>query len=162
MFEVGIVDEETAAKLGRAVGASAILVGSFVVIGSILRINARLIDVQTGKVIKAESVQGSVGEEIFDLMDEMALSMETQLVGAPEMVATAPVKPEVQPAPKPQPQPAQPTPAIPQRTLTPPQTQGGSGLILPLIIVVGAGAYYYYTFILNAPAEVGININIEP
>lgn len=77
----GIVDEQTAVELGRAVGASAILVGSFVSIGELIRINARLIDVKTSRIIKAESVQGKVGEEIFDLMDQMADSMETQLVG---------------------------------------------------------------------------------
>ncbi|MFQ6615161.1 MAG: FlgO family outer membrane protein [Fidelibacterota bacterium] len=77
----GVVDEQTAVELGRAVGASAILLGSFVSIGEVIRINARLIDVQTSRIIKAESVQGQVGEEIFDLMDQMAESMETQLVG---------------------------------------------------------------------------------
>lgn len=77
----GVVDEQTAVELGRAVGASAILLGSFVSIGEVIRINARLIDVQTSRIINAESVQGQVGEEIFDLMDRMAESMETQLVG---------------------------------------------------------------------------------
>ncbi|RKY59390.1 MAG: hypothetical protein DRP94_03685, partial [Candidatus Latescibacterota bacterium] len=53
----GIVDEETAARVGKAVGASAIMVGSFLKIGDLIRINARLIDVQTGEVIMADQVQ---------------------------------------------------------------------------------------------------------
>ena len=51
----GIVDEETAARVGKAVGASAIMVGSFLKIGDLIRINARLIDVQTGEVIMAQA-----------------------------------------------------------------------------------------------------------
>jgi len=64
----GIVDEETAARVGKAVGASAIMVGSFLKIGDLIRINARLIDVQTGEVIMADQVQGRF-EEVFGLMD---------------------------------------------------------------------------------------------
>ena len=82
----GVIDEQTAVELGRAVGANAILLGSFVSIGERIRINARLIDVKTSRIIKAESVQGRVGEEIFDLMDRMAESMEAQLVGEAEEV----------------------------------------------------------------------------
>ena len=77
----GVLDEETAIELGRTVGANAILLGSFVVIDGIIRLNARLIDVKTSRISKAESVQGGVGQEIFDLMDQIAESMETQLVG---------------------------------------------------------------------------------
>jgi len=77
----GVVDEQTAVEVGRAVGASAILVGSYVRIGSMIQINARLIDVETSRIIKADSKRGRVGEEIFMLMDQMSMSMEEQLVG---------------------------------------------------------------------------------
>jgi len=77
----GVVDEQTAVEVGRAVGANAILVGSFVRIGSMIQINARLIDVETSRIIKADSKRGRVGEEIFTLMDQTADSMEDQLVG---------------------------------------------------------------------------------
>jgi len=77
----GIIDEATAIEVGRAVGANAIMLGSYVAIGERIRINARLIDVKTSKIIKAESVQGKVGEEIFDILDRMALAMEKQLIG---------------------------------------------------------------------------------
>ena len=82
----GILDEHTAVEVGRAVGANAILLGSFVSIGDIIRINARLIDVETSKIIKAEIVQGGVGKEIFKLMDELAESMEAQLIGEIEQI----------------------------------------------------------------------------
>ncbi|MFB0515189.1 MAG: CsgG/HfaB family protein [Candidatus Neomarinimicrobiota bacterium] len=154
MGMIGIVDEETAVELGRAVGASAILVGSFVSIGSILRINARLIDVQTSKVIKAESVQGRVGEEIFDLMDQMAVSMEAQLVGAPQAAVVPPTEPE----------PEQPAPAvIPPAPAPVPKKKSGKGILWLLVLAAGGAAgYYYYTNVLNAPATVTVNVNIEP
>ncbi|TFB11056.1 hypothetical protein E3V36_02035 [Candidatus Marinimicrobia bacterium MT.SAG.2] len=38
----GLLDEQTAVEVGRAVGANAILLGSFVSIGNVIRINARL------------------------------------------------------------------------------------------------------------------------
>ena len=89
----GIIDEQTAVEVGRAVGANAILLGSFVSIGDVIRINARLIDVKTSRIIKAETVQGGVGKEIFNLMDEMARSIETQLIGeAEQVVQTQPIQ----------------------------------------------------------------------
>lgn len=89
----GILDENTAVKVGLAVGANAILVGSFVSIGNVIRINARLIDVKTSRIIKAEIVQGGVGVEIFNLMDEMARSIEAQLIGEAEEVVQIPQVP---------------------------------------------------------------------
>lgn len=89
----GILDEQTAVEVGKAVGANAILVGSFVSIGDVIRINARLIDVKTSRIIKAEIVQGGVGKEIFNLMDEMASSIEAQLIGETEEVAQIPQTP---------------------------------------------------------------------
>lgn len=79
----GIVDQSKAVEIGRAVGANAILVGSFLEIGGLIRINARLIDVETSKVLKAEVVQGNVGRQIFQLMDDLAAGIERELVGEP-------------------------------------------------------------------------------
>ena len=76
----GLVDQSKAVELGKAVGASAILVGSYLEIGGVIRINARLIDVSSSQVMKAESVQGTSGKEIFNLMDQLATSIINQLV----------------------------------------------------------------------------------
>lgn len=76
----GIIDEQSAVELGRAVGATAILLGSYASIGSQIRINARLINVKSSRIIKAEVVQGNVANEIFQLMDQVAASMESQLL----------------------------------------------------------------------------------
>ena len=93
----GIVDQSKAAELGRAVGANAIIVGSYLEISHMIRINARLIDVKTSKVLKAESVQGRSGKEIFDLMDKLAQSIENQLLGKTQKQKVAKQKPTPQP-----------------------------------------------------------------
>ena len=76
----GIVDEQSAVELGRAVGANAILLGSYASIGQKIRINARLIDVKSSRIIKADVVEGNVSSEIFSMMDQLAYSMELQLL----------------------------------------------------------------------------------
>ncbi len=93
----GIVDQSKAVELGRAVGANAIIVGSFLEISHMIRINARLIDVKTSKVLKAESVQGRTGKEIFDLMDKLAQSIENKLLGKSKEQKIAKQKPTPQP-----------------------------------------------------------------
>jgi len=185
MSEVGIVDESQAAELGRAVGANAILVGSYVSIGTIIRINSRLIDVQTSRVLKAEMVQGTVGTEIFDMMDEMAASIEYQLLGPPPGIDSGPLADKLvdpipnpfakpvtgeepaQPATEPelvtQPPPSRPAPARqPVVTLA---RSGGAGFALLLLLAAAGGAAYYF-LVLEAPgdedADVTVNVSIEP
>lgn len=77
----GIIDEQTAVELGRAVGANAVMTGSFLKIGNIIEINTRLIDVKTLRVITSEQVRGAPGEEIFDLMDKTSQTMQAKLLG---------------------------------------------------------------------------------
>ncbi len=151
MNMLGIVDEETAAELGRAVGATTIMVGSFVSISGFVRINARLIDVQTARILAAESVQGpEAGEGLFKLMDQMAEAMERQLTGTP--VAVAPPQPQAQPQPQPQ---VQPQPVVKKKPR-----------ILVWLLVLGAGgaAYYVLTMPEEEPktASVGITVDIQP
>jgi TolB-like protein len=100
----GVVEAQSAAELGRAVGADAILVGSFILFGETIRITARLIDVQTGKVITGRSVDGSapggnLGGDVIRKMDELSRLMEESLVGEPAPVAVERAVPETPAAP---------------------------------------------------------------
>ena len=88
----GIVDEQTAVKVGKAVGATAIIVGSFIRVAGNIRINARLINVQTGEIITAEQVQGPL-DQIFTLMDRTSEAMWAKLVGRPIEVQQIPITP---------------------------------------------------------------------
>ncbi len=49
-------DDKTAQKLGKGLGAKSILTGAFMLLSDNLRIDARMVDVQTGKILMAESV----------------------------------------------------------------------------------------------------------
>ena len=52
-------DQATAQKLGKGLGAQNILTGSFYILDNTIRMDARLIDVQTGGIIFAEQVSGN-------------------------------------------------------------------------------------------------------
>jgi TolB-like protein len=64
-------DPATAQKLGKGLGAQNILTGSFYILDNTLRIDARLIDVQTGGIIVAEQVTGSKSN-FFALHQQLA------------------------------------------------------------------------------------------
>src|ERR1051326_44662 len=49
-------DQKTAQQLGKGLGARSILTGAYMVLNANLRIDARMVDVQTGKITMAESV----------------------------------------------------------------------------------------------------------
>lgn len=59
-------DAKTATKIGKLLGAEHIMTGSFFELMGRLRIDSRLIDVETGKIIKSEGVDGPTGT-FFDL-----------------------------------------------------------------------------------------------
>jgi len=52
------VDRATAAKLGQLAGASHLLVGSFTVVGSKMRLDARLFAVASGEIALGEKIEG--------------------------------------------------------------------------------------------------------
>lgn len=66
----GFIDPATAARIGQGVGARTILTGSFYAKGEKLRIDARLIHVETGTVLVAEEITGSV-DDPFALEKEL-------------------------------------------------------------------------------------------
>jgi len=53
-------DSSTASKIGKLLGANLILTGSFIEIFGSFRIDARFIDVETGKILKSNSTEGSL------------------------------------------------------------------------------------------------------
>ena len=53
----GITDSENASKLGKILGASAICTGTFSEYGKFIKINARMVDTASGKIIAASSAQ---------------------------------------------------------------------------------------------------------
>lgn len=67
----GAMDRETAARAGRLVGAQSFLMGSFTRIGDRLRVDVRLVETETGVVIKTRSLDGKM-RDVFELVHELS------------------------------------------------------------------------------------------
>ena len=72
------VDKDTAVKMGRGLGAQWVLTGALIAVQPNMRLDARLVEVSTGKVLEAEAVAGPV-EEFFLLEKELAAAILDKL-----------------------------------------------------------------------------------
>jgi TolB-like protein/tetratricopeptide (TPR) repeat protein len=84
----GLVEEDRMMKLGKLTGANVIFTGSYLVSGNRIRVHARLINVETGKVESSAKIDGTLNE-IFDLQDRVVFT----LMGATEKITIADIKP---------------------------------------------------------------------
>lgn len=78
LAEGQFIDPATAAKLGKGLSASAVLTGSYLALGDNIRIDARLVKVETGEVMMAEQVAGSQSD-FFTLQKVLAEKMVERL-----------------------------------------------------------------------------------
>ena len=81
LSETGALEASTVKKLGRVLAADGIVTGSFVTLGSEVRVSARLIDVESGVIVAA--CEKTVDREWFD--GDKAI-----FVPAPEFIAEVP------------------------------------------------------------------------
>ena len=72
-----LVDQSTAVEVGRLLGASAVLLGDFVILGDQLRLGVRFVSVETGEILRAATVTGSP-DDIFGAIE--ALSLQTAAI----------------------------------------------------------------------------------
>jgi len=75
----GAVDAETAAEIGKWLGADAVVLGSFTQFGESYRIDARLIDGRTGAILVAENVRGAK-DEVMGLVDQLGERLRSRLI----------------------------------------------------------------------------------
>ncbi|MDI6726559.1 MAG: CsgG/HfaB family protein [Smithellaceae bacterium] len=68
--QTGLVDPDTAVKIGRLLGVQALLLGSYTAIGGMIRLDARIVEVETGLLLKAEEVTGPV-DDFFRLEEAL-------------------------------------------------------------------------------------------
>jgi non-specific serine/threonine protein kinase len=68
------VDTTMATSLGREVGARWILTGGYQKIGEMLRITARVVEVENGEVIRTVKIDGKM-EDIFELQDKIVYEL---------------------------------------------------------------------------------------
>ncbi len=67
MSSTSLVDEATRLQLGKLLGARVMILGGFIIIEDTMRFDLRLVEVETGKVLKAvqkTSTQGDLMERI--------------------------------------------------------------------------------------------------
>jgi TolB-like protein len=77
----GKVDASTAARIGKLLGARFLVLGNFFDLGPSLRIDARVVEVETGKIVRAVGVTGASAD---------FLAIEQDLAGKlSEVIATA-------------------------------------------------------------------------
>ena len=83
----GPIDSETAVEVGAWLGADAVVLGSFLRFGDIYRIDARLIDAQTGELMVAETVRGPE-PDVIAMVDDLGAKL-VESFGERESVAGA-------------------------------------------------------------------------
>lgn len=69
----GFVDEKTAVSVGKMHGVEVLVLGSYQLMENMLRVSARFVDVESGKVLKAADATGKLSD-IFQLQDTIAFS----------------------------------------------------------------------------------------
>lgn len=72
LAKTGIIDEKTALEIGKIYGVQYIVTGSVTSWNKVVTVEARLIDAQTGSVVKAESVRSENPDGIPDKIQTLA------------------------------------------------------------------------------------------
>ncbi len=68
----GIVDESSASKLGKVLGAKIVITGSVIRFQNVIEVNARIIEVESSSIMAAENVKSTSTVRLEDLVVQMA------------------------------------------------------------------------------------------
>lgn len=96
------IDSKTAAKVGKLLGAHYLVMGGYFALAGSLRVDARVVHVETGRLVKGVGVTGK-GEDFLTLEKELAAGLEAILVGVGPPSPDKPAPPR-EPAVKQRPQ----------------------------------------------------------
>ena len=81
----GVTDDDSAVELGKLLQANQLIYGAYIVNDDLIRIDSKLVSVETGSILHAFDVKGDI-DDLFDLQSEMAtilhqkLNLQEQLV----------------------------------------------------------------------------------
>ena len=67
----GMIDESTASELGKILGVKVIITGSILKLKNMIDINARIISVQSGSIIAAESIRSDADKDYHNLVEQL-------------------------------------------------------------------------------------------
>jgi len=109
LAQLGLIPQESASKLGMLVGADAVLTGIYQLSGDSIRIDAKVIRVETGEVLSGSQVEGPF-QNLFDLERKLADDIVVALNAAAQVAAPKKEKKE-------EPGSAQPTKGDPESLL---------------------------------------------
>lgn len=87
LSQSGAVDQSTAVQAGRILGAQGIAISAFTVLGNQVRLDSRIIKVETSEVLMAESVSGYSSDFLQlerELAEKVAATLKVVLTPAPE------------------------------------------------------------------------------
>jgi len=83
-----IFDDKNAVKVGKLTGSRYIITGTLTVIEDQVRIDSRIIDIETAKIIKGFSETVSHKKFIFDAIDKLSSQIASYLVGkSPNLIS---------------------------------------------------------------------------
>ena len=71
LTQSGIIDPSSAKQIGKMVGADAILTGSVIKFGSDMRVDARIIEVESGIILTAEKAMGNADLKSISAMADI-------------------------------------------------------------------------------------------
>lgn len=91
LSETGRVDATTAARIGKLVGARYMIMGVFTDFYGKFRIDTRIVDVETGEILKVVSVGPKPRDELYSLIQQSAegIMADIKLPPLPENIASA-------------------------------------------------------------------------
>jgi serine/threonine protein kinase/tetratricopeptide (TPR) repeat protein len=72
-----VIAADVVQEIARRAGVNTVLVGSYIKSGDAIRINARLQNPSTGKVVTSERVEGPGAASLFGLVDELTRRLKT-------------------------------------------------------------------------------------
>jgi TolB-like protein len=91
----GKVDAGTAAKLGKLLGARFLVLGNFFDLGPSMRIDARVVEVETGKIVRAVGVNGASADFLAIEQDLAGKLSEALATALPDQIqVTRPARPK--------------------------------------------------------------------
>jgi TolB-like protein/Flp pilus assembly protein TadD len=88
---------EDAAQIGKQVGAGVVLIGSYQMLGDQIRVDSRMVEVESGQILMSEKVIGTV-DTIFKVEEDLALKIADTLKVklSPEEMAQIKQKPDLE------------------------------------------------------------------
>jgi TolB-like protein len=95
LSQTGLIDPETAKKVGKIAGVDAVVTGSITDLQSYVALNCRLIDAQTGRIFAAAQTKIAKDDDVRKIMGTPLPGSATAASGQPQPVESATSEPKV-------------------------------------------------------------------